>query len=303
MYFAEPVCMTGTDRSSLDSGVAGTISPHTRQSGSATDLSVVVPMYREADRIGATLDDLIGFLTGWNQTSEIILVDDGSPDNTVDVVTPYLSDKPRGMLHRIRLVRLERNQGKGGAVRAGLAKSEGGIVLMMDADNAATIHEIEKLLPALDTNTGIVAGSRALTDSDVEAVKFRALTGLVFRAALAALGMNVIRDTQCGYKLYSRDAARVLAEHSTENGYIFDLEHMLLAQRAGLNIEERGIKWRHVDGGQVNAVSDGLKMLRECMRLKKNLASIETSRLRQTLAESRKPDAYVEAKPAVSVTS
>ncbi|RNC82002.1 MAG: glycosyltransferase [Phycisphaera sp.] len=295
--------MTGTDWSSLDSGVAGTISPHTPHHDSAADLSVVVPMYREADRIGATLDDLIGFLTEWNRTSEIILVDDGSPDNTADIVTPYLTENRQGMLNCVRLVRLDRNQGKGGAVRAGLAQSGGGMILMMDADNAATIREIQKLLPALTMNTGIVAGSRALTDSDVEAVKFRALTGLVFRGALAALGMNVIRDTQCGYKLYSRDAARVLAEHSTENGYIFDLEHMLLAKRAGLGIAERGIKWHHVDGGQVSAISDGLKMLRECLRLKKKLATIETSKLRHTLAESRKPDVLVEAKPAVSVTS
>lgn len=290
-------------RSSLDSGVAGTISPHPHHHGSTAALSVVVPMYREADRIGATLDDLVGFLTGWTMPSEIILVDDGSPDNTVDVVTPYLTDQQQGMLNSVRLVRLDRNQGKGGAVRAGLAHTSSNTVLMMDADNAATIREVDKLLPALTENTGIVAGSRALSDSDVEAVKFRAITGLIFRGALASLGMNIIRDTQCGYKLYSSDAAALLAKHSTENGYIFDLEHMLLAKRAGLEIAERGIKWRHVDGGQVSAISDGLKMLRECLRLKKKLATIETSKLRHTLAESRKPDVFVEAKPAVSVTS
>ncbi|GAB5495780.1 MAG: glycosyltransferase family 2 protein [Phycisphaerales bacterium] len=295
--------MTGTNRSSLDSGVAGTISPQTQHHASATDLSVVVPMYREADRISETLNDLIGYLSDWDRTSEIILVDDGSPDNTVEVVTPLLTETHRGLLRRISLVRLERNQGKGGAVRAGLAQAAGSVVLMMDADNAATIREVEKLLPAINNEIGIVAGSRALADSDVEAVKFRAITGLIFRGALAALGMNVIRDTQCGYKLYSRDAANVLVEHSTENGYIFDLEHMLLVKRAGLGIEERGIKWRHVDGGQVSAISDGLKMLRMCVRLKKKLAAIESSRLRHTLAESRKPDAFVEAKPAVSVTS
>lgn len=298
----EPRGMTAPLRPSLDSGVAGTITPIRTVRDPSVELTVVVPMYREAKRIGSTLEDLIGFLADWDRTSEVILVDDGSPDNTVDVVLSHLNEEHQGLLRRVRLVRLGHNQGKGGAVRVGLGQATGEYALMMDADNAATIREIEKLLPAMTGDTGIVAGSRAMNESDVEAVKFRAITGLVFRGALAALGMNVIRDTQCGYKLYSREAIAVITEFSAENGYVFDLEHMLLARRAGLTIAERGIRWQHVDGGQVSAISDGLKMLRECFRLKRKLAAIESSRLRHIVAESRKPDAFVEPKPAMAAT-
>lgn len=269
----------------------------------APHLSVVVPMYREAARIGATLTDMTAWLRGWDETSEVVLVDDGSPDHTTSVVAPFLTDRPHGPLRRVRLVRLERNLGKGGAVRAGLAQSTGRFVLMMDADNAAAVREVEKLLAARTPRSGIVAGSRASRDADVQAVAFRALTGLAFRSALTLLGMNILRDTQCGFKLYDRRAAHIAATLGRENGYTFDLEHLLLVKRAGLSVLERGIAWRHVEGGQVSAVSDGLKMLRAAAKLRQRLRTIPDAEIKRALAEASAPAVMIEAKPAALVTS
>lgn len=281
----------------LNSDVAGSIYPSCSPPEKGLALSVVVPMYRERERITETLDDLTNWLQTWDLTSEIILVDDGSPDDTADIVQPFITDEPQGHLRRVRLHKLENNLGKGGAVREGLRQARGQNALIMDADNAATIREVEKLLPSLTHEVGIVAGSRALKSSDVEAVKYRAFTGLIFRAALAALGMNVIRDTQCGFKLYSRDAITIIDRFSNENGYTFDLEHMLLVKRAGLDVVERGIAWKHIEGGQVSALSDGLRMLRESVRLKSRIAALPSSHLRHAVVQARKPRQLVEAKP------
>ncbi|PHQ79876.1 MAG: hypothetical protein COB69_07105 [Phycisphaera sp.] len=258
-------------------------------------------MYREASRIGDTLTDTIGWLANWDRTSEVVLVDDGSPDNTVEVVQAFLTDLPSGNLQCVRLVTLKKNLGKGGAVRAGLAASRGEMVLMMDADNAATIREVDKLVSLMTADTGIVAGSRNADDAQVDAVAFRALTGLVFRLALAAMRMNVISDTQCGFKLYSRSASDLIVKLCTHNDYVFDLEHMLLARRAGLAVKERGIAWKHIEGGQVSAISDGIKMLRATVKLRRKLNSISDKTIRKAMAESPKSAVMIEAKPPAMV--
>lgn len=275
---------------------------HSTSRTDAPHLSVVVPMYREAARIGATLDDLTSWLRAWKHTSEILLIDDCSPDNTVLATQPYLTEAPIGNLRSVRLIQLPANLGKGGAVRRGLAESRGTWTLMMDADNAATIREAEKLLVHATPRSGIVAGSRAAKGANVHAVAFRALTGFAFRSALALLGMNILRDTQCGFKLYDRRAAHLAATLGRENGYTFDLEHLLLAKRAGLSVLERGITWKHVEGGQVSALSDGLKMLRAATKLRQRLATIPDTEIKRTLAQATAPAVLIEAKPAALVT-
>lgn len=265
-------------------------------------LSVVIPMYREAHRIGPTLDDAIPWLRAWSRTSELILVNDGSPDDTLGAVGPYLTEEPEGALRRVSLVSYEANRGKGGAVREGLARATGSAALVMDADNAATIREIERLLPALGDGVGIVAGSRESDDAQVDAVAFRRLTGSIFRTALALMGMGVIRDTQCGYKLYTREAVDIVARYASEDGYIFDLEHMLLARKAGLDIAERGIRWAHVEGGQVHAMRDGVRMLAQSARLKARLRSVRIERATTRPAVTLEPKPSVRAEAGVGST-
>jgi dolichyl-phosphate beta-glucosyltransferase len=258
-------------------------------------LSVIVPMYREAARIGETLRDLIdtldhgaGVLTG-QQSTEIILVDDGSPDGTVRVVTPFLTEARRGHLARVALVRHPTNRGKGAAVRTGLTAARGEWRLMMDADNAAKVDQVARLWPHARADVSMVCGSRNTDDARVRARAFRKLSGALFRLALSGLGLNLLRDTQCGFKLYRANAAELIVALGREDRFAFDLEHLLLAKELG-RLVEVGIAWEHKDGGTVNPVRDGLKMLREAARIR--------MRFLRDRVRSR-PASQIEPKPPV----
>lgn len=249
------------------------------------DVSVVIPMYREARRIEATLRDAIEWLSRWDRTSEIVLVDDGSPDGTVGVVTPFVGEAAAGSperLRRITLVRHAQNRGKGAAVRTGLGASRGAWRLMMDADNSARIREIEKLIPEAGSRVVLSAGSRNLAESRVRARAGRRLAGILFRTCLKTLGLAILRDTQCGFKLYRADLAALIARVGAEDRFAFDLEHLLLAKRfagrghAQASIKEIGIEWEHKDGGTVRPIRDGLRMLARAAAIRSRFASDPT---------------------------
>lgn len=231
-------------------------------------------MYREARRIGDTLRDALPILTVAGFTSEVVLVDDGSPDETRDRVAPFLADSPSGQLRSVRLVSHDRNRGKGAAVRTGLAESSGDWCLIMDADNAATIRECKAFRSAIRPGVALIAGSRVAEGSRVHAVAGRMLTGTVFKLALRALGLSLLRDTQCGFKLYRRDLAEQVVAIGREDGYAFDLEHLLIANATGLQTLEIGITWTHREGGQINPVLDGLRMLRRAVAIRARRAEI-----------------------------
>jgi dolichyl-phosphate beta-glucosyltransferase len=230
-------------------------------------------MFREAARIVPTLDHTIPALRAMPLHCELILVDDGSTDETVEVVTPHLTHEPVGGLRCVRLERHGVNLGKGAAVRTGLAAAQGRWRLIMDADNAAAVTESDKLLSAAraDPRIGLVAGSRCLPDSQVEASPFRVLTGAMFKLALRAVGLRLLRDTQCGFKLYRHDLARAIAEHGVEERFAFDVEHLLLARRMGVQVREVGIRWKHVPGGRINPVIDGLRMVGRAVRIRRRV--------------------------------
>jgi len=231
-------------------------------SGDPVSLSVVVPMFREARRIRTTLSDLIPTLRGGPRSSEVVLVDDGSDDRTVEVVKPWLDAAASGTLRSVRLVRLGRNCGKGAAVRAGLGAARGRWRLLMDADNACRVREVERLFAEADrSRAGLVIGSRRVAGAEVTSRASRRLAGGIFRACLWPLGLALAQDTQCGFKLYRADLADVIASLAREDRFAFDLEHLLIAKRGGFGIAEVGVAWTHVDGGTVRPIRDGLKML------------------------------------------
>ncbi|MFN9930224.1 MAG: glycosyltransferase [bacterium] len=244
--------------------------PTLERAGVGVVLSVVVPMYKEAARIEETLDDLVATLAAGAYLSEIILVDDGSPDATAAVVQPWLSEIPQGAvgnLGRVVLVRHAVNRGKGAAVRTGLAAAAGQWVLMMDADNAARVREVARLWPLTPHRPAMVCGSRNTSDARVASRASRRFFGRIFRLALGVLRLNLLRDTQCGFKLYRADVARAVVRLGREDGFAFDLEHLLIASRMG-PIAEVGIAWEHKGGGTVNPVLDGLRMLRDAARIR-----------------------------------
>ncbi|QOJ00595.1 MAG: glycosyltransferase [Phycisphaeraceae bacterium] len=235
--------------------------------GGGVGLSVVIPMYREAGRIGATLADAAGWLAGWGEVSELILVDDGSPDGTAGAVEPWVREGARGNLSRVVLLRHGVNRGKGAAVRTGLSAARGSWCLMMDADNSARVREVERLW-AGRVGAVMVCGSRNAAGSRVVTRWTRRAMGRCFHAALRVMGMAMLRDTQCGFKLYRGDLARGVSGLGREDRFAFDLEHVLIARRwwralggEGEGVREVGIEWAHAEGGTVRPVRDGVSML------------------------------------------
>ncbi len=252
----------------------GTAPPASAPS-STVALSIVIPMYQERDRIGGTLADVCATLRAWGIESEVLLVDDGSTDGTHEAVTGFFNESETS-IPSVRLLRHAKNRGKGAAVRTGLAAARGNWVLMMDADNATRLVEVTKLVSAASRPTGprapaIVIGSRVAPGADIKTSWMRRCAGRLFHACLVVLGLNLARDTQCGFKLYRADAARYMALHAQEDGFSFDVEHLLLARRAGFSVREVGVRWEHREGGSISVGRDGIKMLRAAWAVRRRI--------------------------------
>jgi len=231
------------------------------------DLCVLIPAYNEQDRIQSTLLDVIKTLDLWDCTAEILVIDDGSSDDTVKVCNSIFAE------HRInnndRVISLPKNMGKGAAVAKGLSSTRSRWTLMMDADNSARLNELPKLAAHTSSDANhLVIGSRRMVTSEIHANITRVIVGTIYTVVLRVLGLSLARDTQCGFKLYSNHAARLISEHTRQNGFSFDIEHLLIAKHSGLVVPEVGIMWDHVDGSKVSPIIDGLKMLGQIIAMR-----------------------------------
>lgn len=243
------------------------------------DLSLVIPAYNEEKRLPAMLDRAATFLQAWSLEEkinyEIVISDDGSIDGT----TRYVLDRA-GLDSTIRLVSLGRNCGKGGAVKRGINYSRGQYVLMADADGATEISDLPRLWSRLHeiqrNEAGMAIGSRA--HLEMESVATRSLVRTVlmrgFHLLVTLLCTSNIRDTQCGFKLFTRKAARLLFSNLHLEGWTFDIEIILLAEQLGIPISEVPVTWHEVDGSKLiqnklDVVITSLKMARDmlCLRL------------------------------------
>ena len=232
-------------------------------------LSVVIPAYNEARRLPPYLQSVAAYLNGRGLSHEILVVDDGSSDETAALV------EEAGRLHGpIRLIRLPRNRGKGAAVRAGMRAARGGLQLFADADGATPIGELERLEAAVNNGADIAIGSRTLASRDsryrVKARLHRTLLGNLFNRVVRLLGVGGIHDTQCGFKLFRKAVAQDLFSVARIDGYGFDLELLYLARQRGYRIAEVPINWADQPGSKVRVLSDGLGMLGEMLAIRRN---------------------------------
>lgn len=242
-----------------------------KHTGSRTslELSVIIPAHNEAARILPHLHSIIRYMNARGRTFEVIVVDDGSLDETACLVHEYAKRVPS-----IRLLRLPTCAGKGAAVRHGMQAAQGRRQLFTDADGATPIPELERLEQALHSGAEIAIGSRSLASRrpqfTVDARWHRSLLGTVFNGIVRAGGITGITDTQCGFKLFERAVAQDLFSVSCVNGYGFDLELLYVAQRRGYRIAEVPVNWADQPGSKVRLMRDGLAMLRELMTIHRN---------------------------------
>lgn len=239
---------------------------HTAHAPSAkVGVSVVVPAYNESRRIGKTLEHFCAYLDRHYRGWEVWVVDDGSSDDTAERVRAF-----EQIQSSVKLLQLSHNQGKGAAVQAGMLRSEGERILFSDADASTPIEELEKLMHAMDQGSDVVVGSRALPGSELRRRQPlpRELMGRTFNLLVRMLLQLSIHDTQCGFKLFTREAARGLFSQQTNMGFAFDVEILMLATQQGLRVTEVPVVWLHNSDSKVNPVVDALKMLRDIVQLR-----------------------------------
>jgi glycosyltransferase involved in cell wall biosynthesis len=233
---------------------------------SSPKVSIVVPAFNEAVRIGDSVRKIEAFLAQLPFDSEVLIVDDGSSDETSSIV------KGLGFA-RLRLIRNEKNHGKGFAVRMGTFLASGEYVLFSDADLSAPIDELEKLLYAAETQgADVVIGSRAVDRSliAIHQSRVREVGGILFnRMVRLFLGLD-IHDTQCGFKLFKREKIRPVFEKLTIWGFGFDPELLFLASRAGLKIKEVPVRWSHAEGSKIRFLRDGVRMFTDLVQIRWN---------------------------------
>jgi dolichyl-phosphate beta-glucosyltransferase len=230
------------------------------------DISVVIPAFNEEKRLPASLVSVYDYLRDSGKTFEILIVDDGSTDSTATAVNDCASNFSSSN-QQIRLLRHAPNRGKGYAVRSGILNAQGASILINDADGSSPIAELKRLEEALNNGADIAIGSRAKpsTDTYVESLSYRKFAGNTFNFIVQSLLLPGIYDTQCGFKLYRRDAARNIFSVARLNGYGFDVESLYIAKILGYSVEEVPINWHHVDGSKVSVLTDSPFMLFEVL--------------------------------------
>lgn len=225
------------------------------------DLSIIIPAYNEATRLPATLTAIDRYLVTKKITSEILVIDDGSQDHTTEAIKKVELKTPLRVLHH------QTNHGKGEAVRTGMLAGRGAWLLMMDADHSIPITELDKLW-ALRENADLVLGSRFVRGSRFGTQRWsRMLMSKAGNLLFRFLFRLPIRDTQCGFKLFHKAAARKIFNRLSINHFGFDMEVIVRAHQQGYRLKEVPISWHDAPSSSVRAVHAGWETLRDLFRL------------------------------------
>jgi len=227
--------------------------------------SIVIPAYNEGQRIEATLEKVVAYVTRMEWTAEVIVVNDGSRDATPEIVRQWARRNPM-----IRLVENPGNRGKGYSVRHGMMEATGDVLLFTDADLSSPVYEAEKLIAAIRQGADIAIGSRWLR-AELQTERqplYRQLFGRLFNLLLRiVLGLR-FKDTQCGLKAFTQRAAQTIFPRQRIERWGFDPEILFLANRAGMLTAEVPVEWAHDERSKINPIRDGLKMFADLLRIR-----------------------------------
>jgi dolichyl-phosphate beta-glucosyltransferase len=237
----------------------------TTQNQGTPYLSIIIPAYNEKDRIIPTLNQVFNFISARNVHAEVIVVDDGSTDETRSHI-----EKAFPTVNYLSVYSLPKNRGKGYAVKTGIQKSRGQYILFMDADSSTPITEFSELEPLLQ-NHDIVIGSRIKDAThDMKKPWHRKVITAVGRKVIHNFLIKDIKDTQCGFKLFRREAALEIAEQQTIDRFGFDVEILILAQKRNYKIAEVPVVWVHSSGSRFHPFWDTLRTAWDILKIKFN---------------------------------
>ena len=229
------------------------------------DLSIVIPAYNEEKRILTTLGKTLEFLQQRSWSYELLAVDDGSADRTVACIEEYAQDHPE-----VRCVQNGRNRGKGFSVRHGIQEAQGKYVGFMDGDYKTDIAGLDDVMPLLEKGRDGVIGDRTLgaTEFVVARKAYREWGSKVFRSLLRMLmGLQGFGDTQCGFKFFQVEVVRDLFARQKVDGFMFDVEILMLANKQGYQIDKIPVKWTFDPDSRFNPVTGTIKNFKDLARI------------------------------------
>ncbi len=222
--------------------------------------SIVIPAYNEAARISKALEAVVGCIRRRGWSAEVVVVDDGSRDQTAELVRAFAANAPE-----VRMLENPGNRGKGYSVRHGIIQSLGEVVMFTDADLSAPIEEAEDLFAAIAGGADIAIGSRWLerTRQTIRQPLYRQIFGRCFNAVTRAVMGLPYADTQCGFKAFTRAAAQTVFQLQTIERWGFDPEILFIARKRGYRIVEVPVSWAHDERTRISYLKDGIRMLED----------------------------------------
>lgn len=227
-------------------------------------LSIVIPAYNESERIVPTIGAIASYVCGLGKPWELLIADDGSKDDTVALCNGL-------ELVNLRVLVAPQNGGKGSAVRRGMLAAAGEVVLFADADNSTPIEELGAMLAKIDAGYDVVVGSRAANGAqEAHRSLLRRTMSATLRGMIRPIFNLQVSDTQCGFKLFRREAAQRLFGAQTIMGFSFDLEILYLANKWGYKIAEQPVTWIDAPGSKVDSAKEIKRFLKDMGRIKMN---------------------------------
>jgi dolichyl-phosphate beta-glucosyltransferase len=213
-------------------------------------LSVIIPAYKEGERIAQNLTECEKYFSDKNYEYEVVIVIDGSPDNTAEIAERFSS-----RLKNLRVINNPENHGKGYVVRQGLLEARGEYRLFFDADGSTSITHLDSFLPEFENGYGVVMGSRDIAGAHIQVhqAKWKEIFGDTGNWAIRiVLGLWSYPDTQCGFKMLTGEAAEAVASRMVVDRFGFDFELVILAKKLGFKIKQMPVRWMNEEGSTVS---------------------------------------------------
>ena len=233
-------------------------------------LSIIIPAYNEEKNLISTINKFDKYFCGQNYSYEIIIVNDGSTDNTVEISKKLIKN-----IKNLYLINNTKNKGKGAVVKQGLLKASGRYRLFIDADNATSINHVDKIWEQFKNKNDVVIGVRHYSDADgayqkIKQPKWKRFLGLFGNYIVQFLTIKGIKDTQCGFKAFSEKAIQKIVPKMKINRWMFDVEMLILAKKNNLNIAKIPVIWENSKQSRVG-IKGYFISLKEILKIKLNI--------------------------------